>query len=515
MNGATALVKTLLGAGVRTCFANPGTSEMHFVAALDAHPNLRCVLCLFEGGATGAADAYARMTGEPGVTLLHLGPGLGNGWANLHNARKAGAPVLNIVGEHARAHLRWDAPLKGDLDGVARSASDWVRVCESPEEVAQDGAAAVRAALSRGGQVATLVLPADCAWGEASGPAEPGEVPAAPIPARDRIEAAAARLSRPGAALYAGGPALWGEGAEIAGAIAARTGCRFITPFFSPRVREGEGAVASEPLKYDHAGSAELLREVSELIVVGERHPVNFFAYPDRPSTPEPPDCLVTELCPLGWDALATLRVLADAVGVTGDEEIARRGLSLPRAPSGPLEPEGLADALVRTLPEGAIYVNEGITAGFAIPARAQVARAHERLDLMGGAIGQGLPSAVGAAVACPDRPVLAVVGDGSAMYTIQSLWTMAREQLDVTVVILANRGYRILHGEMAALGVENPGRNARRMFDVEDPALDFCALAAGHGLPAERVETAEALETALARAYAAPGPHLIEAVLP
>ncbi|ROU02483.1 acetolactate synthase large subunit [Histidinibacterium lentulum] len=511
MDGATALVRTFLGAGVDTVFANPGTSEMHLVAALDDHPDMRCVLALFEGGATGAADGHARMTGGVGAVLLHLGPGFGNGWANLHNARKAGVGLVAVVGDHARRHLAYDAPLKADLEGVARSVSHWVRVA-ARGTVGTDGAAAVRAAAP--GRIATLVLPADAAWSEGDAPAE-GLAPPEEEPAdRARAAAAAELLARPGAALMLDGRMLWGEAAETAGRIAARTGCRLMAPHFCARIRRGAGAVAIETLAYRHAGAREALEDVAELVLLGARHPVNFFAYPDLPSTPLPAATRVTELCPWGGAAEVWLAALAEAVGVTGQEEPPRVLARRPEAPRGALTAEAVGAAVARALPEEAIFVNEAISLSAPILAAVEGAAPHDRLDLTGGAIGDGLPVAVGAAVACPGRRVVAVVGDGSAMYTIQCLWTMARERLDVTVVILANRGYRILQLEMEAMGKTGIGRNARAMMDVADPELDFVALARGHGVEALRVETGEALEAALAGALAVQGPRLIEAVL-
>ncbi len=514
MNGAETLVRTLLASGIDTCFANPGTSEMHFVAALDAHPDMRCVLCLFEGGATGAADGYARMSGKVAATLLHLGPGFGNGWANLHNARKGRTGIVNVVGDHATYHVKHDAPLKGDLEGVARSVSHWVRVSPDAGSVAGDGAAAIRAARSDGGRIATLILPADTAWGAAGAAAEALPPPAQHRPSPERIAAAARQLAEPGAALLVNGPALLGPLAETAARIAARTGCRLLAPFFAPHIRNGAGTVRFEQLKYVVRDNQALLGGLTRIVLVGEIAPVNFFAYPGLPSTPEPAGCAVDALCNPEWDIGWTLEALAGSVGVDGSETIARHEAALPEPPSGPVTAEAVGRALAIHLPENAVIVNESVTAGVAIWPSLATARPHDRVNNTGGSIGHCLPAAVGAAVACPGRRVIAVSGDGSAMYTIQSLWTMARERLDVTVIIIANRGYQILRGEMANLGVEQYGRNAARMFDVEDPTLDFAALARGHGVPGERVSTAEALSDALVRSFATPGPALIEVVL-
>lgn len=515
MNGAEVLVETMLASGIDVCFANPGTSEMNFVAALDSHPDMRCVLCLFEGGATGAADGYARMSGKVAATLLHLGPGFANGWSNLHNARKGRIGVFNVVGDHATHHLKYDAPLQADLDGVAGSVSDWTRRATDAATLADDGAAAIRAARSRGGQIATLILPADAAWSDC--PAAPVAAPPAAglhRPDAARLEAAAAQLASPGAALLVGGPALWGTLAETAGRIAARTGCRLLAPLFAPRIARGEGAVALEQMHYTIDDNTAFLTGVTRIVCLGEAAPVTFFAYPGRPSTPDPAGCHIDMLCHGDWDVAWTIETLARAVGVDGTETVPRIARAHPEAPAGPLTSDAIGRALARHIPDGAIVVNEAVTAGFGIWPHVDRAAAHDRINNTGGSIGQCLPNAVGAAVACPDRPVFAISGDGSAMYQLQALWSAAREGLDITVIILANGGYRILYRELAALGIADPGRNARRMFDIADPALDWVALARGHGVAGVRTATAEAFAEALVTAARTRGPFLIEAAL-
>ncbi len=513
MNGAEALVETMLASDVDVCFANPGTSEMHFVAALDTHPEMRCILCLFEGGATGAADGYARMSGKVAGTLLHLGPGFANGWSNLHNARKGRSGIVNIVGDHAGYHLKHDAPLQSDLDGVAGSISHWMRRATDSSMVASAGADAIQAAHL--GQIATLILQADAAWGESvTGPAQAAPSPKRHRPAPDRIAAAAQALAEPGAALLPSGPALYGVGAELVGRIAARSGCRMLAPFFAPRIEFGEGAVKFKQLFYAGAHNAELLRDVTRIVLVGENPPVNFFAYPEMPSTPEPAGCAIDRLCYEDWDVLWTLQALADTLGVDGTEVIARVEQVVPDARTGPLTAEGIGRALASALPAGAIISNEAVTASFAIFPHVNASTRHDRINNTGGSIGLCLPNALGAAVACPDRPVFAVSGDGSAMYQVQCLWTAARERMDITFIIVANRGYQILHRELEAQGAPKAGRNARMMFDIEDPLLDWVALAAGHGVSGIRVDTEEALASALATASATEGPFLIEAAI-
>lgn len=513
--GAEILVKTLLASGVDTVFANPGTSEMHFVAALDSHPEMRCVLCLFEGGVTGAADGYARMTGKPAGTLLHLGPGFGNGWANLHNARKGMSPVVNIVGDHAGYHLQYDAPLTADLDGVVGSVSHWQRRVEDADSIGADGAAAARAAAGGGGRIATLILPADSAWTETAAAPVAAAAPA-PLHRPDavRIAEAARALAAPGAVLLLGGPALHGELAETAGRIAARTGCRLVAQFFASRLDRGEGAVAIEQLPYPIEGGIEALSGARHLVCVGEAPPAGFFAYPGLPSTPEPAGATIDRLCPTDWDIGWTLEALARAAGVTDADEPVRIARVFPQAPTGRLDPDAVGRALARALPEGAIVVNEALTAGPGIWPHMDLAAGHTRVNNTGGSIGIALPLTIGVAMASPDRPVFTVSGDGSAMYQLQSLWTLARERSNATVLIMSNRGYRILHGELDHLGLPPAGKNAGAMFDIDAPGLDWVALAAGHGVPGTRVETGETLEAALAEADTVEGPFLIEVVL-
>ncbi len=512
MNGAETLVETFLAGGVDICFANPGTSEMHFVAALDTHPEMRCILSLFEGGVTGAADGYFRMSGKPAATLLHLAPGFGNGYANVHNARKGHSGMINVVGEHADYHLRYDAPLRGDIEGVTRSVSDWVRVSMDAQSVAPDGAEAIRAATARNGQIATLVLPANTAWEEAEGPVAPLPPVKLHRPRPDQIARAAEALSAPGAALFVGGAALHGALAQVAGRIAARTGCRLMADLFVPRIERGAGAVDIECLHYPVLENVEILRNVKHMVLVGAGQPVAFFAYPDRPSTPEAPDCRMLELCTPQMDIAFTLDALAEAIGA--GEASPRLLEPVPCAlpdETAALTPERVGEALAAVMPEGAIIANEAVTAGAAVLTPLRQAARHDLLYNPGGAIGAALPLAVGAAIACPDRKVITPNGDGSAMYTLQSLWTMAREELDICVLIFANRGYQILRGELVNVGVTEIGRNAERMFNVEGPELDWVALARGHGVDAVRVEAVAELNTALADAMARRGPFLIE----
>lgn len=515
MNGAESLVKTLLQNGVDTVFANPGTSEMHFVAALDSHPEMNCVLCLFEGGTTGAADGYFRMKRDVAGTLLHLAPGFGNAFANLHNARKAGSGVVNIVGDHATHHLRYESPLKGDITGISQAVSHWTRVSTHAGIVAADGAAAVHAARAQNGQVATLVLPANTAWEPAAGPAPRLAPQPLNRPADSAVEAAAARLAAPGAALMIGGAALYGRLRELAGQIAAKTGCRLLADTLIPRIAKGGGAAKLDQLVYPVTPKVAQLRGTSSITLVGTDRPVAFFAYPGKPSTPEPPDCPIVDLCTPVDDIAWTLKALADAVGVSSATEPARYPLDLPAIPTGELTLEKVGRALAALIPDNAIIWNESVTSGYHVIPATATARPHDFLGGTGGAIGLCLPGATGAAVACPDRKVIALTGDGSAMYTVQSLWTMARENLDITVVVFANRGYQILRDELANVGVESFGRNAQAMFDVENPVLDWVSLAKGHGIPGTRAGDMESFAKALKDGLSSDGPSLIEVACP
>ncbi len=514
MNGAESLLQTLVACGVDVCFTNPGTSEMHFVAALDKQDGMRSVLGLFEGVVTGAADGYARMAGKPACTLLHLGPGLANGLANLHNARRARVPIVNVVGDHATYHRHLDAPLTSNIAGFAEPVSGWIHASESSEAVAADGAAAVAAALAPPGQIATLILPADTAWGPATRAAQPRPREAAVAPAADAIESAARALSSgEPCALLMNGAALSQTGLEWAGRIAAKTGAQLFADTFVTRIARGAGRVDPQRVPYFGEQAAEVLAPYRHLILVATKAPVTFFAYPGKPNELTPDGCTAHVLATPAQDALAALEALCDALDARGSTPL-RTALAKPALPRGKLTAQSAAQTLAALLPEHAIVVNEAATSGFAIPALTAGAPQHDWLDLTGGAIGQGLPTAVGAAVASPGRRVVALEGDGSAMYTLQALWTMARESLDVTTVIFSNRQYAILQVELLRVGAGNPGRKAMDMLSLNRPDLDWVALATGMGVPATRATTAEEFNTQLARGLASPGPNLIEVVL-
>ncbi|MGK5169005.1 acetolactate synthase large subunit [Geodermatophilus sp. CPCC 205761] len=513
MNGAQALIRTLVAAGVDVCFANPGTSEMHFVAALDDVPEMRAVLTLFEGVATGAADGYARMAGRPAATLLHLGPGLANGLANLHNARRGGAPLVNVVGDHARSHKRLDAPLESDVDALAGAVSGWVRRSLSPADVAADAAEAVAQAAR--GAVATLVLPADVSWEDGAAPAEPVPVRPAPrVPDAVVEDVAAALASGEPAVLFLGGDVVaCEEGLLAAGRVAAGTGARLLTETFPARTVRGAGLPDVDKLPYPPEMAMAALEGTAHLVLAGATGPVHFFAYPDVPGTPVPEGCTVHVLSAPGEDGVAAVRALADRVAPGTEPEPVEA--ARPELPTGLLDPRSMAAVVGALLPERAIVVDEALTSGVGLAELTAGAPRHDWLALTGGAIGDGLPMAVGAAVACPDRPVLCIQADGSAMYTIQALWTQAREQLDVTTIVCDNGSYAILEHELSRVGADGDGERAGQLLHLGGPGLDFVALATGMGVPATRATTAEELADQLRRALAEPGPHLIDAVLP
>ncbi|MYC94118.1 MAG: acetolactate synthase large subunit [Caldilineaceae bacterium SB0661_bin_32] len=516
MNGAQALIRTLYDGGVDTCFMNPGTSEMHFVAALDSVPEMHSVLCLFEGVATGCADGYARMTGKPAATLLHLGPGLGNGISNLHNGRKAHSPIVNIVGDHATYHLQYDAPLTSDIEGLARPVSGWVRTSPDSRAVAEDGAEAIAAACTPPGQVATLILPADTAWGAADGPAPPRSAPPRAVVPEARISAIA-RLLRRGeeTVLLVGDQVMCSAGiSELACRIAAGANARVVGNRAAARVARGAGRPVLARLPYPVDQAVSLLAGARHVVLAGAKDPVGFFAYPDSPSRLAPPDAGIHLLASEDEDVPAALDALNEELGAPATPTAAAR-LERPALPTGELTPEAAWTALCALMPENAIVADESVTCGRQAYPHTETAPPHDWLHVTGGSIGQGLPAATGAAAACPDRQVFAMEGDGSGMYTLQALWTQARESLNVVNVIFANRSYRILQGELLNVGGDaEPGPHAQAMMRLDSPELNWVSISEGMGVPAIRVETADAFVRALGRGIEEPGPMLIEAMI-
>ncbi|HEY2659432.1 MAG TPA: acetolactate synthase large subunit [Caulobacteraceae bacterium] len=512
MNGADAILATLADNGVEACFANPGTSEMHFVAALDREPRVRPVLCLFEGVVTGAADGYGRMAGKPAVTLLHLGPGYANGAANLHNARRAHTPIVNVIGDHATYHRKYDAPLTSDIEALARPNSRWIGVAENADHAADLAATSVRESFGPPGGSASLILPADCAWSPATRKGPVLAPPARPAPAGDKIDAAARALraaAKP--VLLIGGQACETRGLAAAGRIAAH-GIRVLTDTFVARQPRGGGRFGPDRMAYFGEMALADLSGSDLMVLVGTTQPVAFFAYPAMPSVLVPQGCAELSLAGRAEDAALALEALADALGAPS--HAIPNSFSVPARPTGEINPYTIGASIARHMPEETVISDDAVTSGLPIFMQTRGAKPHDWLALTGGAIGQGIPLAVGAAVACPDRKVLALTGDGAGMYTLQGLWTIARESLDVTVVVFANHVYRILGVELARTGAGAPGAAAASLLDLGDPRLDWQALASGMGLPAVRCATAESFDAAFAAAMTQKGPTLIEAAL-
>ena len=515
VNGADVLCETLLANDVDVCFANPGTSEMHFVAALDRQPRMRCVLGLFEGVVTGAADGYARMADKPAATLLHLGPGLANGLANLHNARRATTPIVNIVGDHATYHLAFDAPLTSDIGSLARPMSHWVGRAREASEVSRAAAQAIGEARSAPGRIATLILHADAAWSAlpSAMPIElaPHPRPAAPDPARIDAAAAALRNGAP-TVLLVTGRALRAPALEQASRIAQASGARLLAQQSNARVERGAGRVAIDRVPYVVEQALACFDGVAQVVLIGAKAPVAFFAYPGQPSSMLPADCRVIEAARPEDDLDEALAQLADRLAIGRDLTPRVSPRVRTEAPTGVLMPSAIFRAVAAHLPEGAIVCDESVSSGRdAFPATYGAA-SHDHLQLTGGAIGDGMPMAVGAAIACPDRKVVCLQADGSGMYTVQALWTMARERLDVVVIVFANRRYAILHGELKAVGAGAAGHNASRMLDLVDPALDWVALAKGMGVEGASADDAAGFSDLLRGSMARRGPFLIEA---
>ncbi|EUB95451.1 Acetolactate synthase [Rhizobium sp. CF080] len=512
MNGAESLVRTLVGAGVDTCFANPGTSEMHFVSALDRVDGMRSILVLHETVATGAADGYWRMADRPAANLLHLGPGLANGLSNIHNARKAASGMLNIIGEHASWHLKYDAPLASDIEGIARPLSDWVKTSLGSQAIGADAAQAVIEA--RQSRIASLILPGDTAWEEGGAVADALAMPTVAGFDEKSIEAAVRALrSGESTMLIIGGRAIRGKALEIAGRIAGKTGAVLATQFFSSRIERGAGRVPTFRIPYFVDSALGALKDFKHIVTIETKEPVSFFAYPNKPSQIKAEGTQVHQVCNPGGDGLAALEALAEAVGAKASDAPHQERTET-ALPSGALNQQTIAHILSALIPENAIVVDESVTTGRESFGLTAGAAPHDWLQNMGGSIGFGLPVATGAAIGAPGRRVISLSGDGCAMYTLQSLWTQAREGLDVTTLVFSNRAYQILRVEFAGVGAGAPGEKASAMMTLDNPPLDFLALARGLGVPGTRVSDCGELIAALKRVLRQPGPHLIDVTL-
>ena len=515
MNGAESLLQTLINNEVEVCFTNPGTSEMHMVAAIGKTQGMRPILSLFEGVCTGAADGYGRMAGKPACTLLHLGPGLSNGSANLHNARKANSPILNLIGDHATYHKLYDAPLTSDIISLAHPVSHWVKSVADAASLPKDAADAVVAANVRPGQISTLIVPADCAWDESVKPVGKQAFASAPKTTDDAVKQAAQILTngKPSLILL-GNMALSEKALELVDRIAQATGTRVFCDTFTTRMPRGEGRCQVERLGYFAEQATEQIGDTRQLIMVGTKAPIAFFAYPGKASEFYPKGSLLHVLAGVGQDAEHALQSLVDELDANRFEP-RRTQLSLPGVGSGDLTPRSLAGTFAAFLPTDAIVVDEGATCGGGCYPGSAAVEPHDWITLTGGSIGYGLPTSIGAAVACPDRKVVCIHGDGGAMYTIQSLWTMARENLDICIVIFANRKYQILQIELARVGAQSMNQRTLEMLDISNPDIDFVKLAEGMGIKAVRAETTEAFNKLYADAMTTRGPYLIEAMMP
>ena len=514
MTSGQSMIQTAVDCGVEVCFANPGTSEMGMVEALDHFDGMRAVLCLFEGVCSGAADGYARMAGKPALTLLHLGPGFANSIANAHNARRAASPLINLIGDHPKHHVPYDAPLTSDLEGLAKAASDWHRVSSSAEGLGLDMAEAVAAATRMPGQVATLIVPSDLAAasvGTKGAPIAPADPPAVSEAAMK--QAIAALKSGEPTALLLGDRGLHEANVRTAGRIAKATGCKLFAEPFPARWERGAGLPLLGRVPYFPETVLDFFKDVKHLIVIGTKIPVSFFYYEGYPSELLPEGCEAQILAKPEDDVVGVLDALADEFGAAeGDIDTAEfRELD---APTGEIDLAKIGQSVAGLLPEGAVLMDEAATSGGSSFVNTRFARPHTYLAITGGSIGFGFPAATGAAIACPDRKVVALQADGSGMYTVQALWTQARESLDVTTVLFSNRRYNILQIELHRAGIESPGPKAMGLTELTNPELNWCDIARGMGVPATRPETAEAFHADLARALEEPGPHLIEALI-
>lgn len=514
MNGADILLETLIDSGVEVCFANPGTSELQLVSAIGNREGMRAILCLFEGVASAAADGYARMAEKPALTLLHLGSGYANSMANQHNAMRARSPLVNLVGDHATWHLEYDAPLTSDVAAHAEISSAWVRRSESADDLARAGAEAVQASRQGAGRIATLIAAANHAWEEGTSTAEPLPVPDRKRPDDVTIGRVVEALRQADApALFLGGCGLRESALQAAGRIARATGARLLCETFPARLQRGAGRVRVDRLPYFAEEAMQVLEPQDLLVLAGAKAPVSFFAYPDKPSWLTPEHCSIEALASPDDDIGAALEALAEALEASEPAQVVEPMPAAP-PPTGPLTPQALAQSLAIALPDQAIVADEANTCGMALFPLTERAAPHDWLALTGGAIGIGLPLALGAAIACPDRKVVALEADGSAMYTVQALWTMAREQTDVTVVLLNNRSYAILAVEMARVGGKRPTPKTLSLFDLSRPDIDWVAISEGMGVPATRATTAGEFHEQFAAAMKATGPRLIDAVV-
>lgn len=511
MNGAESLLQTLINNGVEVCFTNPGTSEMHMVAAIGRTPGMRSILCLFEGACSGAADGYGRMTGKPACTLLHLGPGLSNASANLHNARKANSPIVNLIGDHATYHKKYDAPLNSDILTLSEPVSHWVRSVEDAQSLPGDAVESVVVSNRKPGQISTLIVPANCAWDESIDPLPASALDSTPQATDEQIKKAAEILTNGNSSiLMLSNMALSEAALELADKISQATGARLFCDTFTTRLPRGAGRVSVERMGYFAEQATEQIKGVNQFVMVGTQAPIAFFAYPGKVSEFYPQGSLLHTLAEVSEDAEDALQKLVDELGA-GSLEPRRTKLEKPGLGSGDLTPLSVGSTFAELIPPNSIIVDEGATSALATYPLSAGAEPHDWLSLTGGSIGYGLPASIGAAVACPDRKVICLEGDGAAMYTIQSLWTMARENLDICVIIFCNRKYQILQIELARVGAQTMNKKTLDMLNLDNPDLDFVKMAQGMGVKANQARTIAEFNGLLAEAVSEQGPRLIE----
>lgn len=514
MIAAESLVRTLSKCGIEICFTNPGTTEMHLVAALQQSDQIKAVLGLFEGVVSGAADGYGRMTGRPAATLLHLGPGLANSLANLHNARRAQTPIVNIIGDHASYHVKNDPPLASDIATMAAPVSHWVHTATSAANLAADGAKAVESALTPPGQIATLIVPADFAWSDSDESDIRLDSAGLEAVSDGAVQKAAQALGTGASAtLFLGGAALDENNLSLAAAICAKTGAQLMCPTFVGRLPRGAGRPVIKRLPYFPERAQQRLSKISHLVMVGATQPQAFFAYPGRPVRLPAEDCLLTVLAEPNQDIPSALKALAEQMDVRQHDAPSAK-LERPALPAGDLSLEKVGAALGALLPENCIVSDESGTSGYFAYKQTTFAPPHDWLMLTGGSIGQAIPVSTGAAIACPDRKVICLQGDGGAMYTFQALWTQARENLDITTLIFSNRRYQILGDELKRLQFADNDRKIDSLFDLSRPDLNWVKLANGLGINAARAQNADDFNRLLTQSLAEPGPYLIEVPL-
>lgn len=515
VNGATTLLRALRAGGADICFANPGTTELTLVAALAEVPEIRPVLCLFEGVCTGAADGYARISGKIPLTLLHLGPGFANGIANLHNARRAHSKIITIIGDHATWHLPHDAPLTSDIESLARPVSvDVVRIA-STNSIAEGVARALTGTGWGAGGPATIVVPTDVMDANAPSLSAPPIATGSDLVSDTAIEAAAAACQGgKELILLIGGDALRVEGQRAAEAVAANTGARLVMEPYPAVVTLGGDLPRIERQAYF---PDDVIRQFGDatVILAGARPPISYFGYEDYPSVLVPDERLVVLSQP-GEDSVSALQALAERLGATRSEPTSV-AVSQPPAPdpAAPLTPNSIVEELLVQLPEDSVISLEGSTLGGPWLREAYRAPTHRVMTNTGGAIGQGLPCAVGAALGAPDSRVIALQSDGSAQYTLQALWTMAREKLPITIILAANHRYGILQTELKRADTPLDQPTVASLTNLGDPRTDWTKLAAGYGVPAIRATTVAEFSEALKRGLATDGPLLIQTELP